>query len=169
MVVEQGVELRNMEEQVEELQRQNEVYSLSCRHRQTKVAFSAALADSGRIGPYNYDHTLKYQKVLTNIGSAYSTATGIFTAPVKGVYYFRFTAMDACHSETMGVALFKNNQQIKFNGGYNNEESQEYLTNGVTLLLGQGNEVYMLLLSGMGLYDSSANHCTFTDFLLFTM
>ncbi|KAI4806647.1 hypothetical protein KUCAC02_017464 [Chaenocephalus aceratus] len=67
----------------------------------TKVAFSAALSP-GKFGPYNTETPLVYRRSITNLGGAYSSNTGVFTAPVRGAYYFRFTAMNNKHGEEYG-------------------------------------------------------------------
>ncbi|TKS76444.1 Multimerin-2 EMILIN-3 [Collichthys lucidus] len=54
-----------------------------------KVAFYAAFKNIA--GPYNTPTVLKFNQVFTNVGNTYSPTTGYFTAPMKGMYYFRFT------------------------------------------------------------------------------
>ena len=46
------------------------------------VAFTAVLTHNEQLGPLQ---TLEYDKVITNIGNAYDSRHGHFTAPVKGI------------------------------------------------------------------------------------
>ncbi|XP_078028641.1 uncharacterized protein LOC117261752 isoform X2 [Epinephelus lanceolatus] len=133
-----------------------------------KVAFYTALTDAGTLGPFNTDITLKYSKVFTNIGNAYNPATGFFTAPVKGVYCLQFTVCGNLQG-SMGVELYKNNQQIMHNGERKEEGGAEYLTNSVVLELKTGDEIHLVLPSGYSVFDSSNNHNTFSGSLLFTL
>ncbi|XP_067084394.1 cerebellin-1-like [Osmerus mordax] len=149
------------ERHVEELKAENE--------GRPKVAFYTALTDSGAVGPYRTDTPLVYSKVFTNIGNPYSPVTGVFTAPVRGVYYFRFTAADHRNSETIGVYMYKNDLRIMFNSGYNTSGQWRYVANAVTLELEQGDRIMMHLPRGRCLYDNSDNYNTFSGFLLFPM
>lgn len=57
----------------------------------SRVAFMAAL--SNNLGGLPDLATLVFDSEITNVGHAYQPATGIFTAPVKGVYTFTLTFM----------------------------------------------------------------------------
>ncbi|CAB1334452.1 unnamed protein product, partial [Coregonus sp. 'balchen'] len=119
-----------------------------------KVAFFAGLSETGGfLGPFNTETSLVYTNVITNIGQAYSPVTGVFAAPVRGVYYFRFSGMDATTSQYMDFCLFKNDQGIMWNGQYNKLE--------------EGDLVYMCLPSGYRIYDDSNKHSSFSGFLLY--
>ncbi|XP_031713198.1 collagen alpha-1(X) chain-like [Anarrhichthys ocellatus] len=133
-----------------------------------KVAFYTALTDAGYVGPHNTDITLKYSKVFTNIGSAYSPATGFFTAPVKGVYYIQFTVCGN-HTGLMGVYVYKNNQRIMFNVEWKEDRLYKYFTNSAVLELMAGDEIHLVLPSTYSLYDDRDNHNTFSGTLLFPL
>ncbi|XP_059210790.1 complement C1q-like protein 2 [Centropristis striata] len=142
--------------------------TLERENTERKVAFYTALTDSGTVGPFNTDITLKYSKVFTNIGDAYSPSTGFFTAPVRGVYYFQFT-LSGQQTGTMGVKVYKNNQRIMWNGEYKEEAGVEYVTNSVVLELMAGDEIHLVLPTSASLYDDTNNHNTFSGSLLFTL
>ncbi|XP_074478222.1 complement C1q-like protein 2 isoform X2 [Sebastes fasciatus] len=132
-----------------------------------KLAFSAGLSTSGKIGPFNTETPLVYTRVFTNIGGAYNPITGIFTAPVKGVYYFRFTSFNNKKDEWMAVNLYHDSQRIL----HNSEKALGHtlFSNALILQLEQGGLVHMRLHQNCGLYDDRNSLNTFSGFLLFPL
>ena len=93
----------------------------------------------------------------------------MFTAPVRGGYYLRFTASDYRSSGRLGVQMYKNDVHIMFNYVSYNDNQRKYVGNVVTLELEQGDMIMMRLPSGYSLNDHSNNLNTFSGFLLFPM
>ncbi|XP_071371114.1 uncharacterized protein [Centroberyx affinis] len=145
------------ESQLEELQRE----------RAHKVAFSVGLTDSGLVGPFNTETTLIYRKVFSNLSQAYNPTTGIFTAPVRGLYYFSFAAFDFHYTGTLGLTLYHNDKRAMHSGIYNHDGSNEYVSNALILQLEESDVVYMRLPRGYQLTDDTNNPNIFTGFLLF--
>ncbi|XP_014011547.1 complement C1q-like protein 2 [Salmo salar] len=151
--------LSSSEQEVDELKRENT--------DRPKVAFSAAL---GRpVGPFNTFVTLVYNNVITNIGNAYSPVTGAFTAPVRGVYYIRFTGMDNRISQRVGVSMKKNGKYYIMWAGQKNLGDYQYVSNAVILELEERDVINMELDAGFRLYDDHDKHSIFSVFLLFPM
>ncbi|KAL7373507.1 hypothetical protein ABVT39_008316 [Epinephelus coioides] len=149
---------------------ENEVAELKRENAdRPKVAFSAGLTDAGLLGPFNTDITLKFSKVFTNIGQAYSPTTGIFTAPVRGVYYVRFTMWDNYSLAPMGAKLCHNDKTLTFSYDYNDNHGYVSVSNALVLQLEKGDVVYMVLGSGYRIYDDSHNRTIFSGFLLFAL
>ncbi|XP_053181458.1 heavy metal-binding protein HIP-like [Scomber japonicus] len=146
------------ENEVEELKRQNA--------DQPKVAFSVGLTDDGQVGPFMTDITLKFSKVFTNFGQAYSPTTGHFTAPVRGVYYFSFTTLDTRKNIWSVVNLYHNDKRVLWNNNDNDEHGNNILSNSLVLQLEKGDVVYMVLPALYILYDDTNNYTTFNGFLL---
>ncbi|XP_036375397.1 uncharacterized protein LOC118771495 [Megalops cyprinoides] len=154
--------LKTSDSQLEELKRENK--------DRPKVAFSAGLTDAGTVGPFNADTTLVYAKVITNIGNCYNPATGIFTAAVSGVYYFRFTAHGSGSSIYIGSVLSKNGNRIVTTYNYQGTgDSYDDSSNAAVLQLEVGDQVYVQLPTNNRVYDNTSNRCTFSGFLLFPM
>ncbi|KAK9979135.1 hypothetical protein ABG768_012579 [Culter alburnus] len=132
-----------------------------------KVAFSAGLLASGNSGPFSYDKTLEYKKVFSNVGNAYDSNTGIFTAPVKGVYYFRFYGH--CQSgTTMAITLMKNGQtQCSVHSA--RPASNSNASNGVVLTLEIGDKINTVLWKDAWVYDDPASYTSFSGFLIFPL
>ncbi len=166
-------ELKRENEALRSLTQASEIKleSLQAENTARKVAFSAGLLDSGpqQTGPFKDSRTLVYQKIFSNIGNAYNSNTGIFTAPVKGVYFFRFYG----HSHPgnrMAVSLYKNNQQqcsVYFHKPESNPNGNG--SNGVVLTLEKADEVHTQLWEDSWVYDDEKSFTSFSGFMLFPL
>ncbi|KAI4881181.1 hypothetical protein NFI96_026238 [Prochilodus magdalenae] len=130
-----------------------------------KVAFSFASGLHGYFGPVKSDTTLVFRKQITNVGNAYNVITGVFTAPVGGVYYFSFNLLGKSHKYWTSVRLFKNHEKVIESSTPPNW-SHQYTVGGVTLQLKKGDHVYLKLLTECEIYDDGNNHSTFSGFLI---
>ncbi|XP_063079149.1 complement C1q tumor necrosis factor-related protein 3-like [Engraulis encrasicolus] len=134
-----------------------------------KVAFSAGLTESGVVVSGGNELNLVFSKVTTNVGEAYDSATGFFTAPVKGVYFFRFNVMDHPKYRYMHIMMFKNNDRLMYLDEYDTDGHSTHLSGGITLELAVEDKVNLRLPAGNQLFDDSRNHCIFTGFLVFLL
>lgn len=146
---------------VKELQRENTDREL--------VAFSVGLTNVGQTGPFSTDTTLKFTKVFSNFGHAYNPVTGIFTAPVKGAYYFRFNAWDARLSNVLRLRLYHNSKIVTESYDVNDAHGYVSLSNAFVLKLEKGDVVYMVLRTNTTVWDDANNRTTFSGFLLFAL
>ncbi|XP_030635284.1 complement C1q-like protein 2 [Chanos chanos] len=142
--------------QIEELKRAEE---------RPKVAFSASIGGHGNTGPFNTDITLVFRNVLTNIGSAYNPATGIFSAPTRGIYYFSFFYHGGTANPTR-LSLFKNGQRIATASHHQGQGGPENGSNGVNLLVEAGDHLYVVLGAGSWVWDGRNIDTIFSGFLL---
>ncbi|CAB1341446.1 unnamed protein product [Coregonus sp. 'balchen'] len=106
-----------------------------------KVLFSTVLGETGKIGPFSQETPLTYSKVITNIGRAY----GVFTAPVRRVYYFSFF-FHAGGSEASHTSLFKNGECMAITSDHKSStDTADNRGNAVSLQLEVGDQVYIRL------------------------
>ncbi|XP_028277034.1 complement C1q-like protein 2 isoform X1 [Parambassis ranga] len=161
---------QQLQEQVTNLEKQKtETDQLKQQLQAKQVAFSASLITEGSltVGPFNTYTTVIFKHVVTNIGNAYSPHTGIFTAPVRGLYHFEWHLCGSGPDPT-GAVLVRNSEHI-FNA-YEQQTSQHTTTsNGATLQLNPGDQVFVRLWQNCKLIDSYNHHNTFSGHLLFTM
>ncbi|XP_030601386.1 uncharacterized protein LOC115791443 [Archocentrus centrarchus] len=146
-----------------------EINKLKQQLQVKQVAFSASLLDKGDgdTGPSNTEIILIFKHVVTNIGNAYNPHTGIFTAPVRGVYHFEWHLHGHGNVPT-GAVLFRNGQHIFI--------AYEHLTsgamsasNGASMRLEVGDQVSVRLWAGARIHDSHNHHNTFSGHLIFTI
>lgn len=134
----------------------------------SKMAFSSALGES--VGPYQQDTVVKYQRILSNIGSGYNPATGIFTARVRGVYYFRYTMYNNNAGQANSVlSLMMNSQRLVSTWDTVGNDYHDSATNAAVVQLEAGDSVFVQLYASRVLYDDGYYYNTFSGFLLFTL
>ncbi|KAM6995247.1 complement C1q tumor necrosis factor-related protein 4-like [Tautogolabrus adspersus] len=134
-----------------------------------KVAFAVSLGDDGLQKTTSGSKKLIFKEVLTNIGQAYNSETGVFTAPTRGVYYIRFTA-NAPTDFPMSAVLYKNNAEIQLIAHEQESgEGSDTASNGAALLLEQGDTLSLQLWQNTQIWDNSNHHSTFSGFLLFPL
>lgn len=150
--------------QDEQLKALKEITSAST----TKLAFTAALGASR--GPFQQNTPVIYPKIISNIGSGYNPATGMFTAMVRGVYYFRFTMYNNNSGQPNSVvSLIKNSQHLVTTWDTTGNDNHDSASNAAVVQLEAGDSVFVQLYANRLIYDDSNNYNTFSGFLLFTL
>ncbi|XP_041921425.1 complement C1q-like protein 4 isoform X1 [Alosa sapidissima] len=164
-MAEQREELRLAKAQIEELK--------SGAVRPSNVAFSTSFSvkTDKHIGPLKTDTTLLFDLVFTNVGNAYNTTTGLFTAPLKGVYQFNyhiFAGGDQGAGHGAGAKLFKNKDEVVT--AYNHVAPHDVNTSqSVILQLQEGDTVSLLLEAGWWVAAYTGHLTTFSGHLLFAV
>ncbi|XP_041921418.1 uncharacterized protein LOC121685139 isoform X3 [Alosa sapidissima] len=155
-----------MEEQMRALMEEQRM-----EREERRVAFSASLITSGHVsvGPANTNLTLIYRNVITNIGDAYNNKTGIFTAPVRGVYYFTMFIYGSGHNwVSVGGSLSKNKEHVVI-AYCHLPHGKASASNGASLLLEVGDQVFVILYTDSWVRDSYNHHTSISGHLLFPM
>lgn len=162
--------LQYYKSQAEELgkinQAQAELLSNITSARASQCAFTAGLGSPA--GPSAQDTALKYQRVMTNVGNCYNSATGVFTARVPGTYYFRYTMYNnnAGRPNTV-VSLMKNTYRMVTTWDTADGDVHDSASNAAVLQLDAGDSVFVQLRAHRVVYDDGNYYNTFSGFLLF--
>jgi hypothetical protein len=119
---------------------------------------------------------IPFQLEVVNEGNAMNLTTGIFTAPLTGIYFFSFTGLAGFQASSstvqLGVSLILNGSRI--GSGWVEETNTVAnqllpLTLQSTLNLIKGDQVWMEIIqisSGAFLLDNFNAHTHFTGFML---
>lgn len=132
------------------------------------------------------DNRLVFRNVTTNVGGVYDPNTGttthlqpgspltspalssvfclagIFTAPVRGLYYIRFTGCVG-RSGSLNAALLKND--LNMFAVFDTRGSHGSSSNGMALVLEAGDQLSITLWSQHSIFDQG-RLSTFTGFLI---
>lgn len=97
-------------------------------------------------------------------------ATGIFTAMVKGMYFFRFSMFNNLNPVPSSVvSLMKSGERLTSVWDTSGTDSNDMGSNAVVIALDVGDNVYVELAAKRVVYDDVMNYNTFSGFLLFAM
>ncbi|XP_052799089.1 complement C1q-like protein 2 [Mya arenaria] len=104
-------QVHSQQENIEKLQASVNTLNKSLTAEKAIIAFEGKLS-STRLGSTEGGRILIFDTVLTNLGGAYSTTTGIFHAPVKGLYLFSVTLLADGRNGTASIELYHNTKLI---------------------------------------------------------
>ncbi|XP_035864677.1 C1q-related factor-like [Sander lucioperca] len=163
------VDKLKQQQQEQAAQQKTEVDKLKQQQLVRQVAFSASLLVAGEatIGPFPTATPLIFKHVVTNIGNAYNSNSGVFTAPVRGAYYFEWTVGALGDNSYPSAAVLVKNSENVFMAFEQQAAGFMSSSKGVTLLLEVGDVVFVRL-HGVA-FDDYNHHTTFSGFLLFPM
>ncbi|XP_054914449.1 complement C1q-like protein 2 [Poeciliopsis prolifica] len=133
-------------EAVETKLKETESQVLALKEKEAvKVVFSASILGDSAVGPFDTPITLIYRNVITNVGNAYNQHTGIFVAPVRGMYYFSFF-YHAGGEHAVRLYLFKNNVRVLDSTDHKTQnDGADNGGNAAFMELQQGDQVYVQL------------------------
>uniref|UniRef100_A0A4W6DLC0 C1q domain-containing protein n=1 Tax=Lates calcarifer TaxID=8187 RepID=A0A4W6DLC0_LATCA len=131
----------------------------------TIVAFSAAAEYGGAYGPFNKETVLVYNKLFANVGNAYCNSTGVFAAPVAGVYCFIFSYHAGGH-EIAKLTLIKNGDSVVMTSDHKTgADGADNGGNAAVLELKRGDQVYVRMAACSHVWAAGC-HVTFSGFLV---
>nr|KAG5689364.1 hypothetical protein BaRGS_019738 [Batillaria attramentaria] len=113
--------------------------------RAQKVAFSVRFKNDDL---YNGIHlgqrsTLKFDDVVINLGDGYSPLTGIFTAPVAGLYVFSLTSMTTIGRDPAQLAIVMQGTDLARTWGRGKHDVDDQGTKTVPAYLKKGDQVWV--------------------------
>ncbi|XP_038588416.1 complement C1q-like protein 4 [Micropterus salmoides] len=128
-----------------------------------KVMFTAVADLGATYGPFETTKTLVFNKTVTNIGKAYNAPSGIFTAPVEGLYYFTFFYCAGEHKS--GLSLMKNDETVVATYNTTGSDRGDNSGNAAFLKLEVGDQVYVSLPGGYRVWGAGKT-TSFSGFLV---
>lgn len=109
---------------------------------------------------------IKFDRTLYNGQNAYNPATGMFTSPLAGVYYFAYHVH--VKGTSLWVALYKNNVPATYTYDEYKKGYMDQASGSAVLELKENDQVWVQMPSDQanGLYSTEYIHSSFSGFLL---
>ena len=99
---------------------------------------------------------IPFESARLNEGDAFSLSSGIFTAPVNGIYHFQFSAVKGLHDTYLDIILQVNGANIAL--AYTHQPYSPgniVVSLSASLRLAAGDKVNLFNLNNGGLHDST--------------
>lgn len=112
------------------------------------------------------DVPIPFEIERVNVGAAFNIATGMFTAPRTGRYFFSFSALFNLAGESLFIALRLNGVAV---GNAYGDRSYESVSMKSLLELRAGDKIWLALSHRRGsamLHDNDSHYTHFTGWLL---
>jgi len=114
--------------------------------------------------PYGTTGAIKWDEILLNSGSVYSASTGVFTAPIAGIYEINTHTLKDNSSTDCAWTYYKNGTNLRY-GAYSATDVYATMSASLVLELAVDDELYVNLQSGgFNIHPNSSdqwNSCTF--------
>ncbi|XP_052101997.1 complement C1q-like protein 3 isoform X2 [Mytilus californianus] len=129
-------------------------------NRKKIPAFSAAMTKSKSLSS---KEIIKFNKVFTNIQNGYNPSTGIFTAPIAGVYQFSSVVMSD-NGKFLVATLWLNDTVVS--SVY--IKGSAYQTGALSMILDvqKGDQIAVKSYGNYVIYSDSLNYSTFSGSLI---
>ncbi|XP_075891000.1 uncharacterized protein LOC142893908 isoform X2 [Nelusetta ayraudi] len=112
---------------------------------------------------------IKYSKVLVNVGRAYNRRTGVFKAPVKGIYQFFFSTVAGRRGQKTDLWLVVNNYWVAVSHSHISRPSTVSSLSTYMTFLRRGAIVYVTQNCGQSWANAASTTITFGGSLLVQM
>ncbi|CAC5384730.1 COL8A [Mytilus coruscus] len=133
-----------------------------CLNRDTTPAFSAVLTNAQNVAE---NTATKFDRVVTNILDGYDPATGIFTAPIDGVYHFSSSVLSP-KGNKLFVSLYHNDVAITSIWASPADATFEMGTTNMVLDLKEGDEVAIRSRGNYRVHSHPDGFSSFSGFMI---
>jgi len=111
-----------------------------------------------------YNVSMPFEIMKLNVGNAMNNATGIFTAPKSGIYYFAYNGIKDAYSDATDLYLQLNGNKTAVAHATNTGGGMAMSVHA-TLKLQAGDKISLVLNRGV-VHDFFDNYSSFVGFLL---